>query len=136
VIRHTSAADTLVVAGQGVCEAMKNRIMRQGVRVIEAATLDGRVAIAPLMHQLGSMGVTSVLIEGGSRVLAAALQAGVVDKICFFYAPMIFGGDDGVPICAGPGAEKVRDAIRLHRIETRRFGDDVMIEGYLHGVHG
>jgi diaminohydroxyphosphoribosylaminopyrimidine deaminase/5-amino-6-(5-phosphoribosylamino)uracil reductase len=135
VLTHSSSTDTLVIAGDGAPEALKDRITRKGVRVIEVETRGGRIAMAPLMDRLGSMGVTSVLIEGGSRVLASAFTSGVVDKVCFFYAPMIFGGDDGIPICGGPGVERVRDGIRLHRIETRRFGDDVMIEGYILGVH-
>jgi hypothetical protein len=39
-----------------------------------------------------------------------------------------------VPICSGPGPDRMRDCIRLVRIRTRRFGDDVMIEGYVTGA--
>jgi diaminohydroxyphosphoribosylaminopyrimidine deaminase/5-amino-6-(5-phosphoribosylamino)uracil reductase len=64
-------------------------------------------------------------------VLASAFREGVVDKVCFFYAPLISGGDDGVPICSGPGAARMRDCIRLERVRTRRFDDDLMVEGYV-----
>jgi diaminohydroxyphosphoribosylaminopyrimidine deaminase/5-amino-6-(5-phosphoribosylamino)uracil reductase len=83
------------------------------------------------MDQLGQMGVTSILLEGGSRVLGSAFRAGIVDKVCFFFAPWISCGDDGIPICSGIGAERMRDCLRLDRIRTRRLGDDVMIEGYV-----
>jgi len=65
--------------------------------VIEVETREGRVDMAALAARLGSMGVASILVEGGSRVLASAFKAGIVDKVCFFYAPLILGGDDGVP---------------------------------------
>jgi diaminohydroxyphosphoribosylaminopyrimidine deaminase/5-amino-6-(5-phosphoribosylamino)uracil reductase len=84
-----------------------------------------------LMDRLGAMGVTSLLIEGGSRVLASAFRAGIVDKVFFFYAPKILGGDDGIPICSGPGPELMRQSIAVNDIDVRRFGDDVMIEGYI-----
>ena len=132
VIRHASGADTIVVAGPGAFVDAQRRIAGKGVRVIEAATREGRIDLSALMGQLGAMGITSILIEGGSRVLASAFRAGVVDKACFFFAPLISGGDDGVPICSGPGPDRMRDCIRLVRIRTRRFGDDVMIEGYVH----
>jgi diaminohydroxyphosphoribosylaminopyrimidine deaminase/5-amino-6-(5-phosphoribosylamino)uracil reductase len=77
------------------------------------------------------MGVTSLLIEGGSRVNGSALRAGIVDKIYIFYAPKIYGGDDGVAICAGPGLELMEQSIQLKDVSVRRFEDDVMIEGYL-----
>ena len=131
VLRHASGAETIVVAGPAACADVQRRIAGKGVRVIAAATRDGRIDVAALMGQLGEMGITSILIEGGSRVLASAFRAGVVDKACFFFAPLISGGDDGVPICSGPGADRMRDCIRLERIRTRRFDDDVMIEGYV-----
>jgi len=131
VLRYASGAETIVVAGPAACAGVQRRIAGKGVRVIEAATRDGRIDLAALMGQLGEMGITSILVEGGSRVLASAFRAGVVDKACFFFAPLISGGDDGVPICSGPGSDRMRDCIRLVRIRTRRFDDDVMIEGYV-----
>jgi len=134
VLNHTSPADTLVVAGRGASAEAKRRIARRGVQVIEVETREGRVDLAALADRLGAMGVASLLVEGGSRVLGSAFKAGIVDKVCFFYAPLILGGDDGVPVCRGGGAERIGDALRLERIRTLRFGDDVMIEGYVVGA--
>ena len=83
------------------------------------------------MKQLGEMNITSLLIEGGGRVLSSALADGIADKIYFFYAPKILGGDDGVPICRGIGAALISDAVAVTNIEVHRFNDDVMIEGYI-----
>ena len=77
------------------------------------------------------MGITSLLIEGGSRVIASALSAGIVEKIFFFFAPKILGGDDGVPICKGQGADLMGDCIPVKDITVRQFGNDVMIQGYI-----
>ncbi len=131
VIRHASQADTLVVTGPGVDAEAKRRIVRPGVHLLEAPTRAGRIDLDGLMAQLGGRGITSVLIEGGSRVLASAFRGGIVDKACFFLAPLITGGDDGIPICRGAGVDRMQDCIRLTRISSRRFGDDVMIEGYV-----
>ena len=83
------------------------------------------------MEQLGSIGITSLLIEGGGRVIASALKSGIVDKIAFFYAPKILGGDDGISICRGTGPAAMKDSIAVKNISVQRFGDDVMIEGYI-----
>ena len=64
-----------------------------------------------LMDRLGALGITSLLIEGGSSVISSALSAGIVDKIIFFFAPKILGGDDGVPICKGAGAASMSSCI-------------------------
>jgi diaminohydroxyphosphoribosylaminopyrimidine deaminase/5-amino-6-(5-phosphoribosylamino)uracil reductase len=131
VLNHRSEAETILVAGTEAPASARERIPTKGVRVIDADMRDGRLDLDRLMDQLGRMGVTSILIEGGGRTLGSAFRSGVVDKVCFFYAPLLSAGDDGVPICRGAGAETMRDCIRLERIRTRRFGDDVMIEGYV-----
>jgi diaminohydroxyphosphoribosylaminopyrimidine deaminase/5-amino-6-(5-phosphoribosylamino)uracil reductase len=131
VIRHASKADTLVVTGPGVNAGAKRRLLGPGVTFMETATQRGRIDLDGLLSQLGGRGITSVLIEGGSRVLASAFRGGIVDKACFFIAPLITGGDDGVPVCRGEGVDRMQDCIRLTRISSRRFGDDVLIEGYV-----
>lgn len=131
VVNHASEAETLLVVGKEAPASARVRISAKGVRVIDGETREGLLDLDRLMDQLGRMGVTSILIEGGGRTLGSAFRAGIVDKVCFFYAPLLAGGDDGIPICRGAGAETMRDCIRLDRIRTRRFGDDVMIEGHV-----
>jgi len=131
VLQLKSEASTILITGDSVSAAKRKRIEQQGVQVISVALKDERIDLNALMDRLGAMGVTSLLIEGGSRVIASALVAGVVDKIMFFFAPKILGGDDGIPICKGPGPDLIGDCIRLDNITTRQFDNDVMIEGYI-----
>ena len=131
VLHQASAADTILVAGKGVGHNKKTVLEKAGVRVIEASLKNNRIDMASLLVQLGAMEISSLLIEGGSRVLASAFRAGIVDKVQFFYAPKILGGDDGVPICRGPGAELMSQSVALKDISVHRFDDDVLIEGYV-----
>ena len=71
-----------------------------------------------------------VLLEGGSRVMGEAFRQKVVDKLCFFYAPKLLAGNDGVPVCFGKGVQKMADALNVEKVRVERFGDDVMISGY------
>jgi diaminohydroxyphosphoribosylaminopyrimidine deaminase / 5-amino-6-(5-phosphoribosylamino)uracil reductase len=131
MLRQASAAETWVVCGPAADPDNKKRLTDQGALILEADIADGRIDLEGLMRDLGARGVTSLLIEGGARVAAAALKAGVVDKAFFFYAPKILGGDDGVPMCSGPGPEKMKDSLPLHHMEVDRVGSDVLISGYL-----
>jgi len=132
VLRSDSDRDTILFTGTAISQEKKSRIEKSGVRVIQSQLdKDGRIDLNALTEKLGAMGVTSLLIEGGGRVIASAFRAGIVDKVFFFYAPKILGGDDGVPICRGAGPESMQDCIPLTEISVRRFGDDVMIEGYV-----
>ena len=131
LLRQASDSDTILVAGRAAGPDRKTAFENQGIRVLESELKDGLIDLHALMQQLGAMEITSLLIEGGSRVLSSAFGAGIVDKIFFFYAPKILGGDDGVPICSGRGAALMRESIAVGNIEVHRFGDDVMIEGYI-----
>jgi len=131
VLTIASDAETLIVTGQGVLSEKRTTLERRGIRVLTMPLKAGRIDLEPLMAKLGVMEITSLMIEGGSRLLASALNAGLVDKVAFFYAPKILGGDDGVPICKGPGPLKMRDCIPVTDVRVQCFGQDVMIEGYL-----
>jgi len=129
-LRPGSDSVTLLVTRPGVSEQEKERVERSGVRVLEIPLKNDWIDLALLLDELGKMGITSLLIEGGSRVFTSALSAGVVDKVVFFYAPKILGGDDGVPIFRGRGPVSMGDSLPLKDIRLQQFDDDIMIEGY------
>ncbi len=135
ILTDGSGAGTCIVCGQITDldperAAKKKRLQQLGAEVLEAPIKNERVDLTALMVMLGAKNVTSILIEGGSRVLDSALKAGIVDKICGFYAPKILGGDDGIPLLRGEGPERMKDALCFENLSLRRFGDDIMIEAY------
>jgi diaminohydroxyphosphoribosylaminopyrimidine deaminase/5-amino-6-(5-phosphoribosylamino)uracil reductase len=132
VLRNASPSDTLIITGNSAPSDKKNRLDKMGVQIFEAKTTNNLIDLNALMDQLGQMRITSLLIEGGSRVAASALKAGIVDKICFFYAPKILGGNDGVPMLRGAGPELMKHSIAVKDITVRQFDDDVMMEGYIY----
>ena len=131
LLRVDSESDTIVFTGNSVPQDKKLRIEKTGARVLAAAVIDNLIDLDLLMDQLGALGITSLLIEGGSRIIASAFRAGIVDKLFFYFAPKILGGNDGYPICMGPGTEFMNECISVKDIKVWQFGDDVMIEGYI-----
>ncbi len=133
VLQIDSKAGTILVAGKTAARdtAKCKRLEAQGAQIVEAPLKKGLIDLEQLMFHLGQLGLASLLIEGGGRVLSSALTAGIVDKIMFFYAPKILGGDDGVPICRGQGPELMQNCHGVRDLRVERVGDDVMIEGYL-----
>lgn len=129
----SDSATVLVCAAPGSAERQqkKSRLENRGVRIVESPLRNDRIDLDQLMIRLGADGITSVLIEGGAAVIAAALAEGIVDKLYFFYAPKILGGDDGVPICKGRGPERMDGCLSVKNMAVHRFGSDVLIEGYI-----
>lgn len=128
IIKENQAPATIIVSGPDAPGEKRKKLIERGASVMEMPLKDGRIDLPPLMEMLGKMSITSLLVEGGSRVSASMLSAGVVDRICFFYAPKILAGD-GISICRGPGPEKMASAIQVKNIEINRFEDDILIEG-------
>lgn len=94
-------------------------------------TDDGRVALGPLLDELGRRGILSLLVEGGADVHASFFAEGLVDKVQAYIAPIVVGGRDAPGPIGGNGAPRLRDAIRLVGVETTQIGDDLSITGYV-----
>jgi diaminohydroxyphosphoribosylaminopyrimidine deaminase/5-amino-6-(5-phosphoribosylamino)uracil reductase len=131
ILQLDSAAQTLIITGDSILKEKKEIIEKKGARVIETPLRARLIDLDQLMNYLGKINITSLLIEGGSRVNGSAFRAGIVDKIYFFYGPKILGGDDGVPVCSGPGPALMKDSRPVTDIRVRQFDNDVMLEGYL-----
>jgi diaminohydroxyphosphoribosylaminopyrimidine deaminase/5-amino-6-(5-phosphoribosylamino)uracil reductase len=134
VLQQNAGSDTVIIVCGPLIDAAllrkKAEFEQKGIKIIESPEKGNLIDLDFLMASLGSIGITSLLIEGGSRVMASAFSAGIVDKIFFFFAPMILGGD-GVTICSGPGPVLMRDAISVKDVNIHRFGEDILVEGYI-----
>ncbi len=96
-----------------------------------APAIDGRPDLEKVMANLGAREITSLIIEGGAMVNWAALSAGVVDKIFFYYAPKILAGTGSVPFALGAGYRRISEAAYVKSLVLHRFGEDFAVEGYL-----
>ena len=80
-----------------------------------------------VLEELGRRTVTSVLIEGGMRVLGEALDERLVNQVCFYVSPLLLGGPKLVT--GGLGVRETREAPRIVNPSYERFGDDVRMMG-------
>lgn len=97
--------------------------------------VEGRPDLDRVMHNLGEREITSLIIEGGAMVNWAALAAGIVDKIFFYYAPRILAGTGSIPFALGAGFRRISEAASVKSLTLHRFGEDFAVEGYLRDVY-
>jgi diaminohydroxyphosphoribosylaminopyrimidine deaminase/5-amino-6-(5-phosphoribosylamino)uracil reductase len=120
--------DDLVIVTRSTDRNRQQALAERGARVLTLDTQsEGGLSLRALLEQLGAQDITSVLIEGGSRLNYSALAANVVDKLALFQAPR-FLGPDAVPLLAGADRGSLP---RLSRYHLERLEDDLLIEGYL-----
>lgn len=86
-----------------------------------------RLDFSSLLNQLAKRGISKLLIEGGGETAASALESGAVDEIYFFVAPLLIGGRAAKTSFEGEGFRKLRNALRLKNVETKKIGEDLLI---------
>ncbi len=95
-----------------------------GAEVRQVAAENGRPAISTVLDALAADGIASILIEGGGQVAASFLRAGLVDRIEWFRAPILLGGE-GRPCVAALDLAKLADAPKFRRLSVEAIGDDL-----------
>ena len=124
----TAAAPVLIfVHGESDPEIV-SALLSRGVEVIsqEGSALD----LSSVLETLGARSIQSVLVEGGPILAGLLLDAGLVNKITFFIAPLIIGGQDAPSAIGGDGAERIADARQLENVSVERCGPDIEVTGY------
>ncbi len=134
VFNTDSLAKTVIAVAPEHPADKVNALTKAGAEIITVPTLRGSLCMKSLMDILGKRGITSVLIEGGAEVNAAAITAGVVDKVMCFVAPKFIGGVNAPGPLGGQGIARLVDAPHLQKLTVKPVqgdGDELLIEGYL-----
>jgi diaminohydroxyphosphoribosylaminopyrimidine deaminase/5-amino-6-(5-phosphoribosylamino)uracil reductase len=129
---HRANRERVVYVTTSKASAVRvNRLKNRGILVNVISYKNNHILLIKLMKLLGSMGVASVLLEGGSRINAGALKEGIVDKVVLFLAPLIIGGESAPGVVGGPGIKSLKQALNIKNLTVTPVGADWMIEGYL-----
>ena len=113
------------------CSTDSDRISRfeeKGCRVLTIQEKNGHVDLQDLMHRLGSEKIDSILLEGGGTLNYSALEAGIVDRIQAYIAPVIFGGEGARTPVEGQGVVVPADGFRLKNRKMSFWGEDILLE--------
>jgi diaminohydroxyphosphoribosylaminopyrimidine deaminase/5-amino-6-(5-phosphoribosylamino)uracil reductase len=121
-------ARTVVAVTDEAPAARVAALEERGVTVLWCKGRGGRVDLEDLCGRLLAQDVMGILVEGGSELNSGFLEAGLVDRVAFFVAPMLIGGREAPTAVAGSG-RRLEQAIRLERLEVRPVGLDWLIEG-------
>ena len=122
---------TLVVVAKPFDKKKYDGFKRAGAELVELKADGGLIDLAELLGVLGKRQVTSILVEGGNKLFGSLFDRGLVDKVLAFVSPIIIGGERAMSAVGGNGVHAIAEALRLKRVKTSTFGDDVLISGYL-----
>ena len=129
-----SAANDLVVVTTSAASADRKKALEgRGAKVLTFDGPGGRADIHRTVEWLGEQQYLSLLIEAGSKVNWAVLEAEAADKVFLYYAPKILGGTESLSMAGGIGRRRRSDAIKIQNIELHAISrDEFAVEGYVH----
>ncbi|MBR5146780.1 MAG: bifunctional diaminohydroxyphosphoribosylaminopyrimidine deaminase/5-amino-6-(5-phosphoribosylamino)uracil reductase RibD, partial [Bacteroidales bacterium] len=133
IVKTANEYRTILAVGQQTTDNRQQTTVEKlksfNIEILQCEEKDGHVDINDLMIKLGQMGIDSLLLEGGSCLNAAFLEAGCVDEVYAFIAPKIIGGEHSKSPIGGKGIELMRDAITFDKVEIEQIENDILIKG-------
>jgi diaminohydroxyphosphoribosylaminopyrimidine deaminase / 5-amino-6-(5-phosphoribosylamino)uracil reductase len=123
----------IVVVSRAAPRGATDALETAGAEVIVATGEHEPARVRSALDQLGALDppMTSVLLEGGPHLAGSFLDAGQIDEVRLFIAPLLLGGRTARDPLEGEGVERVADALRALTLECERHGDDVLVSARL-----
>lgn len=120
-----------VVVSRAAARADTDALEAAGVQVLVATGENEPARVRSALEQLGALGVASLLLEGGPHLAGAFLDAGEIDEIRLFLAPLLLGGSAARDPLEGKGVERISEALRALTFDCARIGEDLLISARL-----
>ncbi|HST57006.1 MAG TPA: bifunctional diaminohydroxyphosphoribosylaminopyrimidine deaminase/5-amino-6-(5-phosphoribosylamino)uracil reductase RibD [Solirubrobacteraceae bacterium] len=120
-----------VVVSRAAARADTDALEAAGVQVLVATGENEPARVRSALDQLGALGVTSVLLEGGPHLAGAFLDAGEIDEIRLFLAPILLGGRTARDPLEGEGVERISEALHALSFDCESVGEDLLISARL-----
>ena len=127
LLDDTGTGPLTVIVSRAAPRAATDALEARGVDVICATGENEPARVRSALDQLGAAGVTSILLEGGPRLAGAFLNAGEIDEVRLFVAPLVLGGRGARDPLESDGVESIADAVRALTLECVRIGTDLLL---------
>ena len=128
VLQRQEDAHTVIATTRLAPLKKIERLQASGIDVLIMPNAGGHLNLTALWTRLGQLGVTSLLVEGGSELNAAVLRAGLPQRLMCFVAPLLLGGQDAKGLFGGISPRRLRDAVPLKNLRMEPVGRDMLIQ--------
>ena len=127
---HDKQAPVIVATTKLASAEKVAQLQNLGVEVLIIDTDEvNRVDMTKLMQELGQKNICSILVEGGAEIHGSLIEHKLIDKVYFFIAPKLVGGQKAKTPVAGNGIGNLAEAITLQDVITKNLDGDILITG-------
>jgi diaminohydroxyphosphoribosylaminopyrimidine deaminase/5-amino-6-(5-phosphoribosylamino)uracil reductase len=127
LLDDTATSPLTVVVSRAAPRTATDALETRGVEVICATGQNEQARVRSALDQLGASGVTSLMLEGGPKLAGVFLDAGEIDDVRLFIAPLLLAGRGARDPLESDGAETIADAVRALTLQCDRIGEDLLV---------
>jgi len=125
LVRGAPTDPLVILHRNGADPARIKALADLGVTLVELPACSAGVDLTAGLRALAALGLTRVLAEGGGGIAAGLLRDNLVDRLSWFHAPLLIGGD-GWPATQAFGLETLAVAPKFHAVSRQIWGEDVV----------
>jgi diaminohydroxyphosphoribosylaminopyrimidine deaminase / 5-amino-6-(5-phosphoribosylamino)uracil reductase len=127
LVREAREIPLTTVVSRAAPRSATDALEAHGAEVIVAPGENEPARVVSALDQLGAAEISSILLEGGPRLAGAFLDAGEIDEVRLFLAPVILGGRTARDPLEGEGVEQIADALRAQSLHCEHVGEDLLV---------
>jgi diaminohydroxyphosphoribosylaminopyrimidine deaminase/5-amino-6-(5-phosphoribosylamino)uracil reductase len=127
LVRDARETPLTVVVSRAARRRSSDALETHGVDVLVAPGANEPARVLSALDQLGAAGIGSILLEGGPHLAGAFLDAGEIDEIRLFLAPIVLGGKTARDPLEGEGVDVIAGAVRALTLDCERVGEDLLV---------
>ncbi|MGI8945595.1 MAG: bifunctional diaminohydroxyphosphoribosylaminopyrimidine deaminase/5-amino-6-(5-phosphoribosylamino)uracil reductase RibD [Thermoleophilaceae bacterium] len=127
LVRSAAEVPVTLICSRAAKRTATDALRAAGVEVVVTSGANEAARIGGALDELGEREVQSLLLEGGPHLAGVFLEAGEIDEVRMFVAPLLIGGREAKAAVGAEGVERIADAVHAVRTEVERIDDDILI---------
>jgi diaminohydroxyphosphoribosylaminopyrimidine deaminase/5-amino-6-(5-phosphoribosylamino)uracil reductase len=131
LVNSTDEAPLIVICAPEAPSAQRNGLERAGAEVIVAPGRTPRDRIEAALDELGRREIQDLLVEGGPTLAGALFDAGEIDEMRLFIAPVLVGSAEARAVLEGEGVARIAEGARPLATSFEGVGEDILVRARL-----
>ncbi|MEO7197530.1 MAG: RibD family protein, partial [Solirubrobacterales bacterium] len=125
LVRTATEASVLVIAGPDAPRPNVDALTNAGAEVVICGG-EGADRVRAALQELGRRDIAALMVEGGATLAGSFREAGELDELRLFFAPMLLGGSESRPLLGGRGPDEIAGAERALAVEWEPVSGDML----------
>ena len=131
LVTSIEEAPLIVICAPEAASAKRDGLEGAGAEVIVAPGRTDRARLEAGLDELGRRDIQDLLVEGGPTFAGALFDAGEIDEVRLFIAPVLVGAAEARAVLEGEGAIRIADGVRPLATEFEQVGEDMLVRARL-----